>query len=241
MSRLLNALELLRFKSILRDYRLDPDLTSKFIDSNFAVIAGPAGAGKDTLRNDLIAEYPETYVPILSTTTRPPREGEIDGRDYHFKEIEEVERDLIKRSFFQAVLVHEQQVSCLHISEIEKLKKDQIGLSILIPYTEQMLRDIKQDIKTVFLIPPSLDSLLQRIQSERLLNQAEVGRRKAAAVNEIKLALSDNNYYCLISETRKGVAVKAHDFFANGHKDDQADSDAREIMNNIMLELSYGK
>lgn len=47
-------------------------------------IAGPAGAGKDTIINHLLTNYPSTFHKIVSCTTRPPRDYEIEGEDYHF-------------------------------------------------------------------------------------------------------------------------------------------------------------
>ena len=106
MSRLLSEQEAEEFKKLLQDYELNEAVLTQFMARNFAVIAGPAGAGKDTLRNELISRYPESYLPILSTTTRPPRPGEQDAVTYHFREIEQVRQGLINKDFFQAELVH---------------------------------------------------------------------------------------------------------------------------------------
>ena len=239
MSRLLTKQEANKLREIINDYQLNPAVMKQFQESNFAVIAGPAGAGKDTLRNSLIRSNPELYLPILSTTTRPPRAGEADDQDYHFREVEEVEEGLAKREFFQAALVHDQQVSCLHISEVKKLKAGQTGLSILIPYTEKMLRDIKPDIKTVFLIPPNLEVLKERIQSERMLDDAEVERRVKAAAKEIEQALKSDHYYCLITDTVEHVTRNTHNYLQGSKPDQPEDLSARHAMRQIVLELSY--
>lgn len=238
MSRLLKSNEIQIFKELLDGYKLNKAAAEIFKKSNFVVIAGPAGGGKDTLRNGLLTVYPDIYQTVLSTTTRPPRVGEQDGKDYHFREVEQIKKGLIEQEFFQAALIHEQQVSCLHINDVKKLRKGQIGLSILVPAIENMLRNLKSDLKTIFLIPPSLNSLDQRIQSERLLNEAEINRRKDAAIKEIKFALGNEDYYCVISETRKGVANIAHEFYKNNKRDKQVDTSARAVMKKIMLELS---
>jgi guanylate kinase len=238
MSRLLNESEAQKFRALVDSYRLNPDVIEQFKNSNFAVVAGPAGAGKDTLRDELIKKYPNIYVPIMSTTTRPPRIGETDGITYRFREINQVERDLKDQKFFQIELVHNQQISGLDVNEIRKLSYDQIGLSILIVETEKKLSVIKSDIKTVFLIPPSLKILKERMVSERLLNPQEVDRRLNAAKQEIVYALGADHYYCIISDTVEHVVGEAHAYLKEGLKNSQDDRKARAVMQKIMLELS---
>lgn len=51
--------------------------------SRVIVIAGPSGSGKNTICNELIRRHPE-FCRLITATTRPPRDGEIDGKDYHF-------------------------------------------------------------------------------------------------------------------------------------------------------------
>lgn len=238
MSRLLNTAEAEHFKEKIHNYLPNNEVLEQFKASNFAVIAGPAGAGKDTLRNGLIAKYIGSYVPILSTTTRPPRSGEADGKDYHFREIAEVEKGLNEREFFQAALVHQQQISCLHINEIRKLASNQVGLSILITETEAELRGIKRDIKTIFLIPPDLQTLKSRMQTERMLEESEIERRLTAAKNEITYAVEAEQYYCMVSETIPGVIEKAHAFLQTGNIDTAEDGRARDVMKTMMVELN---
>lgn len=237
MSRLLTAEEAENFQRLLADYTLNDLVLGRFRSSNFAVIAGPAGAGKDTLRDGLISTYPDSYLPILSTTTRPPRPGEEDGVTYHFREIEEVQAGILNREYFQAELVHSQQISCLHVAEVVKLGEQQYGLSILITETERKLRRIKPDIKTIFLIPPSHELLIERLKHQRTLTDEEVNRRLQAARNEIAQALDSPEYYCLISDTVPHVVERANDFLQNDQRVELDDAAAREVMRQIMLEL----
>lgn len=238
MSRLLTPSEAEHFKQTLDNYQPNNEVLELFQQSNFAVIAGPAGAGKDTLRNGLIVKHFGIYVPILSTTTRPPRAGEADGRDYHFREISEVEKSLRSSDFFQAELVHSQQISCLHVNEIRKLGNRQVGLSILITKTEAELHEIKPDIKTIFLIPPDIQTLRERMHAKRLLAEAEIGRRLDAAKSEIYQALESEHYYCIVSENIPDMIAKAHVFLKEGRRYEDEDRRARQVMKTIMLELS---
>jgi guanylate kinase len=239
MSRLLTEAETLRFERVLIDYQPNNEVLDLFKASNFGVIAGPAGTGKDTLRDGLIDRYPDNYLPILSTTTRPPRVGETDGQTYHFREIGQVKEGLEKREFFQAALVHGQQISCLHVDEIRKLREGQCGLSILIPSTEKELLEIKPDIMTIFLIPPSAKILMQRMQAERKLSQDELSRRVLAARKEIQQALEMGEYYCLLSETIPEMIEKTHRFLQTKDRDLTEDRKSRQIMKQVLSGLWY--
>lgn len=238
MSRLLTAEEAQRFKTAIQAYEPNNEALDMFRSSNFAVIAGPAGAGKDTLRNSLLQRSPEAYLPILSTTTRPPRGGEIDGQAYHFSTIPAFNELLMKREFLQVALVHNQQLSGLHSNEIKKLNPRQYGLSILIVETENELRAYKPDLKTLFVIPPNYQVLLERINAERTLDKAEIARRLQAAKAEISYALDSPQYYCLVSDTIDAVTDKAHAYLQTGQRNQNEDSLARHIMRKILKSLS---
>jgi guanylate kinase len=234
MSRLLTEKEAKQFATLLQNYQLNNEVLDQFRSSKFGVIAGPAGAGKDTLRDALIQKYPDKYLPILSTTTRPPRDGEVDGQIYHFREIGEVKEGLKKHEFFQTALVHGQQISCLHVDEIRKLQLGQWGLSILIPSTERELRDIKPDIKTIFLIPPSLDVLKSRMQAERTLGADEVNRRLQAGRKEMSTALEEPGYYCIVSDDISKMTAKAHELLQTQKRNSTEDRRARETIQHVL-------
>lgn len=239
MGQLLTESELEIFEHLLSDYRLDFANLEVFRSSSFAVIAGPAGAGKDTLRTRLIQGNKDKYVSIVSTTTRPARSDEQDGREYHFWSIDQVKAGLLERSFFQAALVHKQQVSCLDSGEIRKLRPGQIGLSILIVQLEQQLQMVKSDLKTIFLIPPDLDTLIARMQTNRKLAPGELARRLEAAKTELSLAIEKPHYYCLVSDKIETVATLADRYLLEGQWEEEANQAARQTIQAILQELSF--
>jgi guanylate kinase len=237
MNEFLTSGEIGEFKHLIENYQMNDDAKKVFTKSSFANIAGPTGAGKDTIRNLLIEDYPEKYAPVLSTTTRPPRQNERDGVDYHFKDKQEVKTALKNGEFFQSALVHNQQISCLHISEITKLDKDQIGLSILIVQTDLEMREVKPDIKTVFIVPPTLDELKIRMIRSRKLSDEEAVRRLQAAKNELQIAADQKEYYCLINDQLSQALRSVREFFENGKIDEEKDDEARQTITKILKEL----
>lgn len=66
---------------------------------NIIVFCGPSGAGKTTIINRLIADHPKQFALAISHTTRLPREGEENGRDYHFVSRQEMDK-LIAQDYF---------------------------------------------------------------------------------------------------------------------------------------------
>ncbi len=223
------------FELLIQNYEPSQQTIEVFADSKFAVIAGPAGAGKDTLRGKLVGLQPDKYRAILSTTTRGIRPREKDGIDYHFVDKETMRDGLRERRFLQAALVHKQQVSSLDINDIEGLGDDQTGLSILVVGTEQELRVYKPDIKTIFLVPPSLEAMKDRIsRATRNSNGAEIARRLEAAKNEIAFALENEDYYCLTTVDKDRTAGLVDNFITTSARDRSEDQKARKTMKEIL-------
>ena len=237
MNEFLTNQEIGEFTHLIDNYHKSEDAEELFIQSNFANIAGPTGAGKDTIRNLLVEDYPDKYAPVLSTTSRPSRQGEQDGVDYHFRSKDEIRESLQKGEFFEAAVVHNQQVSCLHISEITKLKLGQIGVSILVVEKDLELRRAKPDIKTVFIIPPDLSELKRRMITSRNLSEDEVLRRLQAAKGELQIALGQPEYFCLVNDELEQASESVRGFFEDGQKDEQKDAQARSVIQKILEEL----
>lgn len=215
----LNASEQSHFKELIDDYKPSDDTIEMFKSSDFSVIAGPAGAGKDTLRGRLVGLQPYKYRAILSSTTRPMRPKERDGIDYHFVSKEYMENGIKNKNFLQAALVHNQQISALDINDISGLSEEQTGLAILVVQTEQELRRYKPDIKTIFLIPPSFEDMSNRLKRiTRNLSEEEIKRRLTASKYEIEFALDHPDYYCLVSKKPEKTLALAKNFLENGQR-----------------------
>jgi len=234
---LLDAEQISIFEKLIENYQPNKEALGIFIKSNFVVIAGPAGAGKDTLRNALIQDHPDLYLPILSSTTRPMRGTEKDGIDYHFISAQEMRTELEKGELLMAAVVHNQQVSSLHISEVKKLENKKTGLSILIVQAEKELRNLKPDIRTIFLVPPSFEELVERLNYKRQLSHEEQARRLSAAKQELQIALREPGYYCVISDGEKQTADVVHDFLKNGKRIDKLDSQARQKIQEVFQSI----
>lgn len=233
--RLLTPEQVEEYALQVQSYHPNGQIVYDFARSNFAVIAGPTGVGKDTLRNAMLED--PAFIKILSTTSRPLRPGEQDGVEYHFNTLDFFDEGIEERRFLQVALVHKQQLACLDFRDIEQLSSEQIGLSILVVQTEVGLRKLNPDLKTIFLVPPNLSILLERMKKDRTISDDELNRRIEAVGNELQIAIKQPSYYCVVNDYISRAKDLASIFFKTGTLDAGEDTKAREVMKQILVEL----
>lgn len=116
---------------------------------NLFVISGPSGAGKGTLISRLVERNPQTWVSV-SATTRSPRPGEVDGKDYHFLSEEEFEQILEEDGFLEHALVHGKHYGTLKRYVDEHIAQgDQVILEVDVQGARQVKRIML--MRTIFL------------------------------------------------------------------------------------------
>ena len=151
------------------------------------IVSAPSGAGKSTLVNAAIAEDPGLVLSI-SYTTRRPRPGERDGREYHFVDRATFGRMLESSEFLESAEVHgnlyatsQQQItSALDAGRDVVLEIDWQG-------AEQVRRAFP-DAVGIFILPPSLAELRKRLVSRGQDAEAVIQQRLAAAADEMSHA-----------------------------------------------------
>jgi len=127
------------------------------------VLSAPSGAGKTTIAKRLLAERPDVGYSV-SCTTRAPREGEVDGADYHFLAMDEFQRRRAAGEFAESAEVHGRAYGTLR-SEVERVLKAgrHVMMDIDVQGAAQFSRAFPQSA-LVFIIPPSIDVLVERLQ-----------------------------------------------------------------------------
>jgi guanylate kinase len=153
------------------------------------LVTGPSGAGKTTLYQGLLDEDARLGFSV-SCTTRAPRHGEVDGRDYHFVERGEFERRRDAGEFVEWAEVHGHLYGTL-ISEVEALARAgripvldidvQGGVEVIARFGDRR-------VCSVFVFPPSLEALEQRLRGRGTDDETTVARRLANARQEIPRA-----------------------------------------------------
>lgn len=160
------------------------------------VLSGPAGAGKNTLMNRLLEEFDEVEESI-SFTTRPIRHYETPGDHYHFISDVEFEKKIRQGEFLEYVKLHGYYYGT---SKNEVEKRIGLGKQVFLVIDTQGARQIQEHFKAVsiFIRPPSLDSLKERLEVRKTEDNEAILRRLTLAREEMKQ--SENYDYQLIND-----------------------------------------
>lgn len=151
------------------------------------IVAAPSGAGKSTLVSALLADD-RNLVLSVSYTTRPPRPGEQDGREYFFVDPGRFQQMLEAGEFLESAEVHGNwyATSQKQIAEIRASGRD-VVLEIDWQGAQQVRR-LFPDAIGIFILPPSLEELERRLVNRAQDSEAVIARRLAAAKEEISHA-----------------------------------------------------
>lgn len=151
------------------------------------VLSAPSGAGKSTLIRRLVQEFPQ-FAFSLSTTTRSPRPGERDGREYHFVDRVQFEDLIHKGHFAEWAKVHGNYYGTPLKATQELLET---GRDVLFDIDVQGARQLRASLPQsvlAFVLPPSRQELLRRLQKRGADEEAEISRRMEAAGQELAAA-----------------------------------------------------
>jgi guanylate kinase len=170
------------------------------------ILAGPAGSGKSTLC-DRLAEAGRGFSRVVTTTTRPPRDGEVNGIHYHFFSPEEFDARLAAGEFLEWAWVHgKRRYGTLRRSVLEPLSQGcNLVMSVDVQGVESFRREAARDeclrraMITVFILV-DYERLLARMRSRGQDNETEIARRMATAEAELREAGKFD--YSIVSRTR---------------------------------------
>ena len=151
------------------------------------VLTGPSGVGKGTLMRSLLKRHPELYYSV-SVTTRSPRPGEIDGKDYYF----------ISRSKFEQLLAEGEFLEWAEFAgnyygtpREAVLNQIHFGKLVVLEIELEGARQIRTSFPSafsIFILPPSFDELEKRIRSRAQDSEEAIARRLLRAQEEIQAA-----------------------------------------------------
>jgi len=163
-------------------------------DPILLVLAGPAGSGKSTLCDRLVAACPG-FTRVVTSTTRSPRAGEAHGVHYHFFTPEEFDRRLAAGEFLEWAWVHgERRYGTLASSVLGPLLLGKnLVMSVDVQGVESLRRLAAQDpflrrVMTTVFIRVDYDRLLARMRERGKDDEAEIARRMATAEAELREA-----------------------------------------------------
>jgi len=190
------------------DISADPGRPTSVVDgapgAMLIIISGPSGVGKDTIIDALRRREAETgrdgdRYYVVTCTTRAPRNGEVDGVNYHFMTRDEFLAKRADRGFLEANEVHGNWYGSPRAPVRDALVA---GRDVILKIDVQGAQVVKEQVSEallIFIIPPSLETLFERLKSRATETADELEKRQADAA--IELARQDDYDYIVPNET----------------------------------------
>jgi guanylate kinase len=178
------------------------------------VLSGPSGVGKDAVLLELAKIYPH-FKRCVTTTTRPPRNGEADGVDYTFVSVSEFSRRAENNDFLEYANVHGNLYGTPRSWVEERLKE---GVDVILKIDVQGGLAVKKQMPSavmIFLVPPSLEELEKRLRGRLTDAENDVTKRLLNARKELDQIphyeyLIENDTLADAAERVKAVIIAEH-------------------------------
>ncbi len=153
---------------------------------SIVVISGPSGAGKSTIINKA-SEHIGSFYFSISTTTRAPRVGEVNGREYFFVTKEEFEDDIKEGNFLEFAKVHDNYYGTSLKPVLNALNEGKLVIFDIDVQGHKLVREKLNKITTsIFITPPNLCELELRLKNRSLDDDEIIKRRLENAKKEIR-------------------------------------------------------
>lgn len=170
------------------------------------IVSSPSGAGKTTLV-DAVLKNNKTVSRVITATTRAPRKGEKDGKDYHFWTIKQFEQAIKKGQMLEWAQVHTHYYGIPKKSVDGLLKKGICPILVIDVQGSRTVKNQYPEAVMVFIIPPSLKELKKRILG-RNDNTQDIEIRLETAKKEMQ-ELDRYDYALLNDDLKKAISDMA--------------------------------
>ena len=160
------------------------------MEGKLIIFSAPSGAGKTTIVKHLLSQHADKISFSISATTRTPREGEIDGKDYYFISKETFLHRIAKKEFIEFEEVYSGTYYGTLRSEIERVwaQGKQVVFDIDVEGGLHLKRKFGNQALAIFVQPPSLEVLIQRLRGRGTDSEEKLRERIAKAEKELGYA-----------------------------------------------------
>ena len=204
------------------------------------ILSSPSGGGKTTIAHKLLALRSDVGYSV-SCTTRPPREGEVHGRDYHFLSPKDFKRGQKAGEFAESAEVHGHLYGTLR-AEVDRVLA--AGKHVIMDIDVQGSRQFAAafpDSVLIFILPPSAKALISRLEARGTEEPKSLIRRFRSAIDELK-AIDLYQYVVVNDEVDSAVAAISNIIDAEGLKrsrDGALEARVRDLMTGIQRAIDH--
>ena len=199
------------------------------------VVSGFSGAGKGTLMKELLRRHPDTYALSISATTRSPREGEVDGREYFFISTEEFEKMIAKDGLIEYARYVENYYGTPRGYVEEKLGQ---GKDVILEIEIQGALKVKKafpDTLLLFVTPPSASELKSRLVGRGTETMDVIRSRMDRACEEVQGM--ENYDYLIVNDDLDTCVEEMHSIIRAEHRKISRNAEFMEKINEDLISL----
>ncbi len=192
------------------------------------VVSGFSGAGKGTIMKRLLEKYGSDYALSISATTRDPRPGERNGREYFFRSVEEFEKMIAEEELIEYARYVENYYGTPRSYVEEKLAE---GKDVILEIEIQGALKVKEkfpDTLLLFVTPPSTEELRNRLTGRGTETEEVIESRMRRASEEAKFM--DRYDYLIINDVLENCVEEMHQIIRGEHRRSYRNTDFIEYM-----------
>ncbi|MCH3923725.1 MAG: guanylate kinase [Bacteroidales bacterium] len=154
------------------------------------IISAPSGTGKTTILKEIFKLFPNCFSFSISATTRFPREGEINGKDYYFLSLDEFEKKKENDEFLEFEQVYQGLFYGTLKSEIDRINKEKkiAVFDVDVKGGVNIKNKLKDKALSIFIMPPSIPELKERLTKRGSETKESLNKRIERAEMEIDFA-----------------------------------------------------
>ncbi len=168
------------------------------------IVSGPSGVGKTTLCKRVMQLDGNLFYSV-SATTRPRREGEVHGKDYYFLSVEQFEEWIREGKLLEWAKVYDNYYGTPLDPVIENFRKGRdVIMDIDVQGKRQIERNFRGRVISVFVLPPSVDELLERLEQRGAETPEQFEKRKKLIMRDLEYRW-EYDYWLINDDLDKAV------------------------------------